>query len=115
MYCFKKCFHIAFDKVTKNSGSLIMLKINYKLSTEGTVSWRKDGSLATDSRHILAQDNSLVITDLTKADEGVYEALDDQKRTVAKYHLSIETGRQKATMMQLFTVNCATSCLVCST
>lgn len=68
------------------------LKIDYKLHVPGLVSWKHNGTFIADDRHILAQAGSLIITELRKADEGVYEATDEQRRTVAKYLLSIETS-----------------------
>ena len=44
-------------------------------------------------RHILAQDNSLVVTDLRKADEGTYTATDDKGRIVAEYVLMVEISK----------------------
>ena len=69
------------------------LRVDYKLHVPGMVTWTQNGSHVTGDRHILAQDNSLIVTDLRKADEGVYEAVDEQKRTVGKYLLSIETSK----------------------
>ena len=82
-----------YEKVAKISGSSVTLRVEYKLHVSGIVSWMQNNSYISDDRHILAQDNSLIITDLRKSDEGVYEAIDEQKRTVAKYLLSIETSK----------------------
>ena len=82
-----------YEKVSKISGSSVSLRVDYKLHVPGRVTWTKNNSYINDDRHILAQDNSLIITDLRKTDEGVYQAVDDQKRTVAKYLLSIETSK----------------------
>ena len=82
-----------YEKVAKISGSSVSLRVDYKLYVPGTVTWTHNNSYVNDDRHILAQDNSLIITDLRKPDEGVYEAVDEQKRTVAKYLLSIETSK----------------------
>lgn len=84
-----------FEKVAKISGSSVTLKIDYKLHVPGSVTWTLNNSVVADERHILAQDNSLIITDLRKVDEGVYEAWDERKRTVAKYLLSIETTKEQ--------------------
>ena len=82
-----------YEKVAKISGSSVTLRVEYKLHVPGIVTWTQNNSHISDDRHILAQDNSLIITDLRKSDEGVYEAVDEQKRTVAKYLLSIETSK----------------------
>ncbi|KAL8604481.1 hypothetical protein ACOMHN_042309 [Nucella lapillus] len=84
-----------YEKVSKISGSSVSLKVDYKLYVPGMVTWMKNNTFVSDDRHILAQDNSLVITDVRKADAGIYEAIDEQKRTVAKYLLSIETTKEQ--------------------
>lgn len=84
-----------YEKVFKITGSSVTLKVEYKLHVSGTVTWRKNNSAVSDARHILAQDNSLIITDLQKSDEGEYVAEDQKKRTVAKYLLSIETTKEQ--------------------
>ncbi|XP_076465872.1 semaphorin-2A-like [Babylonia areolata] len=84
-----------YEKVSKISGSSVTLKVEYKLHVPGTVTWTRNNTVVSDERHILAQDNSLIITDLRKSDEGVYVALDRKKRTVAKYLLSIETTKEQ--------------------
>ncbi|KAL8624926.1 hypothetical protein ACOMHN_016222 [Nucella lapillus] len=84
-----------YEKIFKITGSSVTLRVEYKLHVTGTVTWRRNNSAMSDDRHILAQDNSLIITDLRKSDEGVYEAMDYKKRTVAKYLLSIETTKEQ--------------------
>lgn len=83
------------EKIHKIAGSSVTLKIDYKLHVPGSVTWTQNNTYISDDRHILAQDNSLIVTDLRKSDEGVYEAVDDQKRTVAKYLLTIETTKEQ--------------------
>ena len=79
--------------MAKISGSSVTLKVEYRLHITGTVQWRKNGSLVSGDRHILAQDNSLIVTDLRKMDEGLYTATDQHGRTVAEYSLGVEISK----------------------
>ncbi|XP_005092387.1 semaphorin-2A [Aplysia californica] len=84
-----------FEKMSKISGSSVTLKIEYRLHISGTVHWKRNGTLVSSDRHILAQDNSLIVTDLRKSDEGLYSAVDQLGRTVAEYSLAVETSKEQ--------------------
>ncbi|XP_059149831.1 semaphorin-2A-like [Physella acuta] len=83
------------EKVFKISGSSATLRVDFKLHISGSVKWTKNGTGVSGDRHILAQDNSLIITDLRKSDEGTYVASDSLRRTVAEYTLAIETSKEQ--------------------
>ncbi|CAL1530923.1 unnamed protein product [Lymnaea stagnalis] len=83
------------DKLSKISGSSVTLKVEYRLHITGSVRWTRNGTNILSDRHILALDNSLIITDLRKADEGVYVAVDNNGRTVAEYALVVETSKEQ--------------------
>lgn len=83
----------AYEKISKISGSSVTLRVEYRLHVSGSVRWTRNGTNVNDDRHILAQDNSLIVTDLRKSDEGLYTATDKLGRTVAEYSLIIETSK----------------------
>ncbi|XP_046350872.1 semaphorin-2A-like [Haliotis rufescens] len=81
--------------IWKATGSSLTLRVEYKLNIEGLVTWTKNGSHVQSDRHILAHDNSLVIPDLTAADQGVYRAADTKNRLVAEYAVSVDTTKEE--------------------
>ncbi|BFY97577.1 hypothetical protein BsWGS_00617 [Bradybaena similaris] len=85
----------AFEKISKTSGSSVTLRVEYRLHITGSVKWTRNGTRVSDDRHILAQDNSLIITDLRQTDEGQYTAADSLGRTVAEYSLAVETSKEQ--------------------
>ncbi|BFZ02375.1 hypothetical protein BsWGS_05414 [Bradybaena similaris] len=85
----------AYEKISKISGSSVTLRVEYRLHVSGSVRWTRNGTNVNDDRHILAQDNSLIVTDLRKSDEGLYTATDKLGRTVAEYSLIIETSKEQ--------------------
>lgn len=69
------------------------LRVEYRLHITGIVKWTRNGTGVIDDRHILAHDNSLIVTDLRQSDEGLYTATDSLGRTVAQYSLVVETSK----------------------
>ncbi|KAK3783259.1 hypothetical protein RRG08_047714 [Elysia crispata] len=84
-----------YERISRTTGSSVMLRIAFKLHIRGSVHWTKDGASVRGDRHILAQDNSLIITDIRKQDEGNYLARDNNNRKVAEYTLVVETNKEQ--------------------
>ncbi|KAK0054673.1 semaphorin-2A [Biomphalaria pfeifferi] len=83
------------EMLSKTAGSSVTMKIEYKLHIIGSVRWTRNGTGVSGDRHILAQDNSLIVTDLRVSDEGSYTAVDNKGRTVASYTLVVETSKEQ--------------------
>ena len=88
MFCFT-----AHEEISKITGSSVKLRVTYKLQITGNVKWTKESSTLRGDRHTLAQDNSLIITDIRKPDEGVYTATDSKNRVVAQYTLKVDISK----------------------
>ncbi|GFS22382.1 semaphorin-2A [Elysia marginata] len=86
---------VKFERISRTTGSSVMFRVAYKLHIRGNVRWSKEGTPVRGDRHILAQDNSLIITDIRSADEGHYEAKDSNGRVVADYSLIVETNKEQ--------------------
>lgn len=84
-----------YERISRTTGSSVMLRVAYKLHIRGNVHWSKKGSAIRGDRHILAQDNSLIITDIRSQDEGQYIARDSKGRVVADYTLTVETNKEQ--------------------
>ncbi|GFO38050.1 semaphorin-2a [Plakobranchus ocellatus] len=85
----------SYEKISKITGSSVALRVAYRLHISGSVRWTHNGSGIQGDRHILAQDNSLIITDIRQPDEGRYTAKDNRGRIVAEYSLVVETNKEQ--------------------
>ncbi|KAK6188942.1 hypothetical protein SNE40_005016 [Patella caerulea] len=81
-------------ELRRSAGHSLSLKVDFKLHISGTVIWTKNDSKLSSPRHIIAQDNSLIIPELMQSDQGTYKAIDDQDRLVAEYSVMVDTSKE---------------------